>query len=155
MCRTCTKTEEKSIKVNLFFLLCLCGSMTIVFYLSEDISSVIWRGQRRKWEQLQTTPVSCYRAWPVSYGSVSWGRDRYWGSWCVHQYQITQDKANWSDSSLVIIIITKTKVIFLYLIQPSTLGTENKSMSCSKVNHRLFCMGTNTHSWLFLSVSKP
>lgn len=67
----------------------------------------------------------------------------------------TQDKANWSEFSLVVIITIKSKIIFLYLIPPSTLGTANKSMSCNKVNHRQFWMGTNTHSWLFLSVSKP
>lgn len=138
-----------------FFLVSFCGSTTIVLYLSEDISSEIWRGQKCEWEQLKTPSGSCYRAWPTSYGSGSWGRDWYWGSWSAHQHQTTQDKANWSEFSLVVIITIKSKIIFLYLIPPSTLGTANKSMSCSKVNHRQFWMGTNTHSWLFLSVSKP
>lgn len=46
------------------------------------------------------------------------------GQGAAHHYQTTQDKANCSNLSLVVIITIKGKIIFLYLISPSTLGTQ-------------------------------
>lgn len=52
MCRTCTKREQKNIKVKLFFLLIFGhASLAFVFsYLSPGVSSMIWG-----WEGISDT----------------------------------------------------------------------------------------------------
>lgn len=112
MCRTCTKREQKNIKVKLFFLLIFGhASLALVFcYLSPGGSSMIWG-----WEGISDTSYhdahpsntaeeegisSGCKACPASNVQPGWCQVeslcREWYCWCWSG----QYKANWIDFSL-------------------------------------------------------